>query len=344
MPWPGCCRSRPRSPSAGFTSAIAARGFSPTGRWDRPASRIMGHEFHYASVLQAGDEPLVDCRDATGAVVPEAGARRGSVSGTFFHAIDGLQDMKPSFDAAFRAQFRDLVLWRRDVRRFRRDPVPRERIDALIEIATHAPSVGLSQPWRFVHVEFARAAAGRHQELHRCQRTRPGRLLRREAGDLCRPEAGRPQGGAGSPRGASPTMARIPAAGLASRPCPRRCTIPSSPRSRPCGWRRAPTASAWAGCRSSIPAAVTKRARRAEVVEPRGLSLPRASGRGASRSRARAASLGAAHGPEGRRVHTLDALDAFHTGCHLAAVVPARDQKGTRCMCLHITPRLPPQL
>ena len=49
--------------------------------------------------------------------------------------------MKPSFDSAFRAQFRDLVLWRRDVRRFRGDPVPRERIDALIEIATHAPSV-----------------------------------------------------------------------------------------------------------------------------------------------------------------------------------------------------------
>ena len=52
---------------------------------------IMGHEFHYAGVLQAGDEPLVDCRDATGAVVPEAGARNGSVSGTFFHAIDGLK-------------------------------------------------------------------------------------------------------------------------------------------------------------------------------------------------------------------------------------------------------------
>ena len=45
--------------------------------------------------------------------------------------------MKPSFDAAFRAQFRDLVLWRRDVRRFRRDPLPRECIDTLIEIATH---------------------------------------------------------------------------------------------------------------------------------------------------------------------------------------------------------------
>jgi cobyrinic acid a,c-diamide synthase len=48
---------------------------------------IMGHEFHYARILSVGDEPLADCRDAAGALVPEAGARRGSVSGTFFHAI-----------------------------------------------------------------------------------------------------------------------------------------------------------------------------------------------------------------------------------------------------------------
>jgi cobyrinic acid a,c-diamide synthase len=52
-------------------------------------TEIMGHEFHYASVLAVGDEPLVDCRDANGAAVAEAGARRGNVSGTFFHAIDG---------------------------------------------------------------------------------------------------------------------------------------------------------------------------------------------------------------------------------------------------------------
>jgi 5,6-dimethylbenzimidazole synthase len=63
--------------------------------------------------------------------------------------------MTATFDAAFRAQFRDLVLWRRDVRRFRSDPIARERIDALLEIASHAPSVGLSQPWRFVHVDSA---------------------------------------------------------------------------------------------------------------------------------------------------------------------------------------------
>lgn len=61
--------------------------------------------------------------------------------------------MTPTFDADFRARFRELVRWRRDVRRFRRDPIERPRIDALLEIASHAPSVGLSQPWRFVHVE-----------------------------------------------------------------------------------------------------------------------------------------------------------------------------------------------
>lgn len=51
-------------------------------------TEVAGHEFHYAGIVQAGDEPLVDCRDALGAAVPEAGARRGAVSGTFFHAID----------------------------------------------------------------------------------------------------------------------------------------------------------------------------------------------------------------------------------------------------------------
>ena len=60
--------------------------------------------------------------------------------------------MTATFDAAFRERFRELVLWRRDVRRFRHDPVDPARIDALLEVASHAPSVGLSQPWRFVHV------------------------------------------------------------------------------------------------------------------------------------------------------------------------------------------------
>ncbi len=59
------------------------------------------------------------------------------------------------FDDEFRDAFRDLVLWRRDVRRFRRDPVASELIHSLLELASHAPSVGHCQPWRFVLVESA---------------------------------------------------------------------------------------------------------------------------------------------------------------------------------------------
>lgn len=57
------------------------------------------------------------------------------------------------FDRAFRARLRDLLTWRRDVRRFRRDPLPEGAVDALLELACLAPSVGLSQPWRFVIVD-----------------------------------------------------------------------------------------------------------------------------------------------------------------------------------------------
>ncbi len=58
----------------------------------------------------------------------------------------------PHFDEAFRTQLLELFRWRRDVRRFRSDPVPVAVLDELLEIACLAPSVGLSQPWRFVTV------------------------------------------------------------------------------------------------------------------------------------------------------------------------------------------------
>jgi 5,6-dimethylbenzimidazole synthase len=58
----------------------------------------------------------------------------------------------PSFTAAFANDLRDLILWRRDVRRFRTDPLPDGLIENLIELACHAPSVGNCQPWRFVLV------------------------------------------------------------------------------------------------------------------------------------------------------------------------------------------------
>jgi len=59
----------------------------------------------------------------------------------------------PSFDDSFRLQFADLVRWRRDVRRFRPDAVDKSLIRALLDLARHSPSVGHSQPWRFVLVE-----------------------------------------------------------------------------------------------------------------------------------------------------------------------------------------------
>jgi cobyrinic acid a,c-diamide synthase len=50
---------------------------------------VFGHEFHYASVLEVNDDPLLDAEDALGVLCVERGSRRGSVTGTFFHAIDG---------------------------------------------------------------------------------------------------------------------------------------------------------------------------------------------------------------------------------------------------------------
>ena len=58
-----------------------------------------------------------------------------------------------SFSAAFRARFAELIRLRRDVRRFRPDPVPEEILEEALNLAHLAPSVGFSQPWRFVLVE-----------------------------------------------------------------------------------------------------------------------------------------------------------------------------------------------
>ena len=76
---------------------------------------------------------------ATRAVVARAPARR--------------YDCMMDFDDDFRARLHDLLVWRRDVRRFRTEPLPAGALERLIAVACLAPSVGLSQPWRFVVVE-----------------------------------------------------------------------------------------------------------------------------------------------------------------------------------------------
>ena len=66
---------------------------------------------------------------------------------------EGFMTQPPKFDHDFRRQFRELVTWRRDVRRFRREPIDPAVLLELLGLARLAPSVGNSQPSRFVLVE-----------------------------------------------------------------------------------------------------------------------------------------------------------------------------------------------
>ncbi|MGH7093572.1 MAG: 5,6-dimethylbenzimidazole synthase [Stellaceae bacterium] len=79
-----------------------------------------------------------------------------------------LRSEEPRFDSRFRAGLRELLVWRRDVRRFRRGALPLELIDRLLGLAALAPSVGLSQPWRFVLVEVPERRAAVRAEFARC--------------------------------------------------------------------------------------------------------------------------------------------------------------------------------
>jgi 5,6-dimethylbenzimidazole synthase len=58
----------------------------------------------------------------------------------------------PIFDVQFRDRFRDLLIWRRDVRHFLATPIPESTFHELMELIRLCPSVGLSEPWRFVRV------------------------------------------------------------------------------------------------------------------------------------------------------------------------------------------------
>ena len=62
-------------------------------------------------------------------------------------------------DDAARAALAAVIDWRRDVRRFRPDPVDDALLERVLEAAHRAPSVGLSQPWRFVVVRSTETRA-----------------------------------------------------------------------------------------------------------------------------------------------------------------------------------------
>ena len=71
------------------------------------------------------------------------------------------------FPKAFQSDLADLMRWRRDVRRFRSDPVDDALVQECLETFLFAPSVGLSEPWRVIWVESteARAAACKNFQI-----------------------------------------------------------------------------------------------------------------------------------------------------------------------------------
>jgi 5,6-dimethylbenzimidazole synthase len=75
---------------------------------------------------------------------------------------------EPKFSDAFRAQLHELFAWRRDVRRFRIDPLPDGTLEKLLEQAALSPSVGLSQPWRFVIVDDPKRRAAVTENFKAC--------------------------------------------------------------------------------------------------------------------------------------------------------------------------------
>jgi 5,6-dimethylbenzimidazole synthase len=77
---------------------------------------------------------------------------------------------EPEFGESFRQQFVELLKWRRDVRSFRSDPIDARLLEHLICLASLAPSVGYSQPWRFVLVESAECRESIRANFENCNR------------------------------------------------------------------------------------------------------------------------------------------------------------------------------
>ena len=68
---------------------MAVREDGPLGR---AGAAFRGHEFHFASTVDAQGAPAFACRDATGAKAGDAGLRVGTCVGSFIHLIDRVSD------------------------------------------------------------------------------------------------------------------------------------------------------------------------------------------------------------------------------------------------------------
>jgi len=76
----------------------------------------------------------------------------------------------PEFSQAFREQLEQLFVWRRDVRRFNGDAIDPAVLRKIVSLACLAPSVGFSQPWRFVLVESSDRRNAIRANFEQCNR------------------------------------------------------------------------------------------------------------------------------------------------------------------------------
>ncbi|MCP4563448.1 MAG: 5,6-dimethylbenzimidazole synthase [Bosea sp.] len=74
----------------------------------------------------------------------------------------------PVFDDGFRDTLGELFAWRRDVRRFRSEPVPDKLLATLLDQVQLSPSVGHSQPWRWQRVDDPEQRAAVQASFSRC--------------------------------------------------------------------------------------------------------------------------------------------------------------------------------
>lgn len=72
------------------------------------------------------------------------------------------------FSTGFQRELDRLFRLRRDVRRFRPDPVSRTLVAELLDLTGLAPSVGLSEPWRYVEVSDPDAREVVRSSFRRC--------------------------------------------------------------------------------------------------------------------------------------------------------------------------------
>ncbi|GAC00622.1 cob(II)yrinic acid a,c-diamide reductase [Gordonia namibiensis NBRC 108229] len=73
-----------------------------------------------------------------------------------------------TFDDAFVDDLDRLFRWRRDVRRFSREPLESHLLPEILEAAELSPSVGNSQPWRWVEVQTKAAREAVRDSFVRC--------------------------------------------------------------------------------------------------------------------------------------------------------------------------------